>query len=321
MSRRTIEAADGRARALLAAYARAGFLHIEPPILQPVPTTDLGAERGDGRIALAGDADGSDLCLRPDFAIAVAHAYLQAGAGKVLNYCYLGPVFHRSNGVTFERLQAGIESFGRLDRAAADAEMLALGLEATTQYGISRPDIFIGDVGLFAAFVAALGLDAAWQWRLLKNFNNKSLLAQDLQWLAWVPTESPARPPADTQALIVRYLAIVGNPDDGAVALRALAADVDPSFGAALDLFETRTGFLAARGIDVRSIRFATAFQRGFDYDSGFVFELRDPRTNTLLVSGSRHDGLLTQLGAPEPIPAVGFAADVEELAGCAPMS
>jgi len=319
MSRRTIEGIDGRARALLSTYTRAGFLPIEPPVLQPVPLADLGGERGDGRIVLVGAANGSDLCLRPDFTIAVARAYLQAGAGKVLTHCYLGPVFRRGNGAASERLQAGVECFGRHDRAAADAEMLALGLEATAQYGVSRPEIFTGDVDLFAAFVAALDLDLAWQRRLLKNFHNKSLLAQDLQWLAWIPTEWPLRPPAETRTLIERYLAIGGNPDEGGIALRALAADADLSFGTALDLFETRTGFLAARGIDVGSIRFATAFQRGFDYDSGFVFELRDPRTNALLVSGSRHDGLLTQLGAPEPITAVGFAADVEELAACAP--
>ena len=42
----------------------------------------------------------------------------------------------------------------------------------------------------------------------------------------------------------------------------------------ALDLFESRTGFLAARGVDVRRVRFSTAFGRGFDYYTGFVFEL-----------------------------------------------
>ena len=48
------------------------------------------------------------------------------------------------------------------------------------------------------------------------------------------------------------------------------------SLGPALDLFETRTGFLAARGVDVRAIGFSTAFGRGIDYYTGFVFELHD---------------------------------------------
>jgi ATP phosphoribosyltransferase regulatory subunit len=93
-----------------------------------------------------------------------------------------------------------------------------------------------------------------------------------------------------------------------------LAADARLALTPALDLFETRTGFLAARGVDVRAIEFSTAFGRGFDYYTGFVFELHDARAKGALVAGGRYDGLLTRLGAREPIPAVGFAASIEEL-------
>jgi ATP phosphoribosyltransferase regulatory subunit len=40
-------------------------------------------------------------------------------------------------------------------------------------------------------------------------------------------------------------------------------------------------------------------------------------RTLGPLIAGGRYDGLLTRLGAREPIPAVGFAASIEELAAC----
>ena len=83
----------------------------------------------------------------------------------------------------------------------------------------------------------------------------------------------------------------------------------------ALDLFESRNGFLAAQGIDLKRVRFSTAFGRGFDYYTGFVFELTDPaRTGDPLIAGGRYDGLLTRLGAAEPIPAVGFAVWIERL-------
>jgi ATP phosphoribosyltransferase regulatory subunit len=83
----------------------------------------------------------------------------------------------------------------------------------------------------------------------------------------------------------------------------------------AIDLFESRTGFLAARGIELKRVRFSTAFGRGFDYYTGFVFELTDPaRTGDPLVAGGRYDGLFTRLGTPEPIAAVGFAAWIERL-------
>ena len=97
----------------------------------------------------------------------------------------------------------------------------------------------------------------------------------------------------------------------------ALAADANLPLSPALDLFETRTGFLAARGVDVRAIHFSTAFGRGFDYYTGFVFELHDPRTKGPLIAGGRYDGLLTRHGAHEPIAAVGFAASIGELSAC----
>ncbi len=125
------------------------------------------------------------------------------------------------------------------------------------------------------------------------------------------------RLPSETRALIERFLAVRGHPDEAAGELRALAADAGLTFAAALDLFETRTGFLAARGIDVRTIHFSTAFGRGFNYYTGFVFELHDPRAKGPLIAGGRYDELLARIGAEAAIPAVGFAASIEELAAC----
>ena len=83
----------------------------------------------------------------------------------------------------------------------------------------------------------------------------------------------------------------------------------------ALDLFESRAGFLAAQGIDLKRVKFSTAFGRGFDYYTGFVFELTDPaRTGDPLAGGGRYDGLLTRLGSTEPIAAVGFSVWIERL-------
>jgi len=123
--------------------------------------------------------------------------------------------------------------------------------------------------------------------------------------------------PRETRALIERFLAISGDPDEAAAELRAFAREAKIALDAALDLFESRTGFLAARGVDVARIRCSTAFGRGLDYYTGFVFELHAPnaRDNGPLVAGGRYDGLLTRLGSPTPIPAVGFAVWIERLA------
>jgi ATP phosphoribosyltransferase regulatory subunit len=363
---------DPRAQALIGAYLRAGYARIDPPLLQPAePFLDLSGEDIRRRMFLTTDPQGREMCLRPDLTIPVSRAYLQsAAAGKPAGFCYLGAVFRHRPGASAEFLQLGIESFGRRDKAAADAEMLALGLEATAQYGLTGPEIRIGDVGLFSAFIAALDLAPAWKRRLIKDFNRKSSLKHDLNQLTLAAADkppeyqgvlaalagsdpkaahalvtdllsiagiatvggrsvaeiadrfleqatlnAPARLPQETRALIERFLSVAGDPDDATAKLRALAADAKISLGPALDLFETRTGFLAARGLDVRAVKFATGFGRGFDYYTGFVFELHNASANNPLVAGGRYDGLLTRLGAPEAIPAVGFAASVEALA------
>src|SRR5580765_8688281 len=181
---------DPRAEALIAHYERAGYARVSPAILQPAePFLDLSGEDIRRRMFLTTDADGRELCLRPDLTIPVSRDYLASPvAGSSQGFCYLGPVYRDRGVLPAEIVQAGIESFGRPDKAAADAEMLALGLEATAHYGIAEPEIRMGDVGLFASRVAALDLAPAWKRRLVKDFNRKWSLAHDLDELALTPT-------------------------------------------------------------------------------------------------------------------------------------
>ena len=367
-------APDARAEALVASYERAGYARLAPALLQPAePFLDLSGEDIRRRMYLTLDPGGHELCLRPDLTIPVSRDYLASPqAGKAAGYCYLGPVFRHQDGGPNEFLQAGIESFGRSDTAATDAEMLALGLEAATHYGVSAPEIRMGDVGLFAALVAALDLAPAWKRRLIKDFNRKKSLAQDLERLSLASANgrpeyqgvltalAGADPkgahalvtdllsiagitavggrsvgeiadrfleqaalgaatslPRETREVIEKFLAISGDPDEVAEKLRALAGNVSDALSPAIDLLESRTGFLAARGLDLKRIRFSTAFGRGVDYYTGFEFELHDPNGDGShpLVAGGRYDGLLTRLGASSPIPAVGFAVWIERLA------
>src|SRR6185295_11504850 len=128
---------DARAEALVASCERAGYLRVAPAMLQPAePFLDLSGEDIRRRMYLTTDTAGRELCLRPDLTIPVSRDYLASPeAGAVAGYCYLGPVFRDRGDESGEFIQAGIESFGRRDTAAADAETLSLGLEATTHYG------------------------------------------------------------------------------------------------------------------------------------------------------------------------------------------
>ena len=357
------------ADALLLSFAQAGYARAEPAILQPAePFLDLSGEDIRKSLYLTTDASGEELCLRPDLTIPVARDYLGSSrAGQPAGFSYLGPVFRYRGGRPSEFLQAGIESFGRQDRAAADAEMLALALEATAAFGLTEVEIRTGDVALFIALIDALDLYPVWRRRLIKDFNRKVSLAQDLERLTLATGSSNEYEgvlaalagsdrkaalalvtdlmsiagttnvggrsvaeiadrfleqstlkggalPRDALELIKRFLAIAGDPDEAIAQLRALAGDAKLDITAAIDQFESRVGFMAARGIDTSKTRFSTSFGRGLDYYTGFEFELHKGNGAEPLVAGGRYDGLMTQLGAPAPIPAVGFSVWVETL-------
>src|ERR1700682_5458101 len=142
MSSTSSNGPDARAQALVASYVRAGYAATEPPGLQPAgPFPDLSGQGVRRRMFLTSDPEGRELCLRPDLTIPVSRDYLASPeAGKAMGFCYLGAVFRPREGATSEFVQAGIESFGRTDKAAADAEMLALGLEATTHYAFESAE-------------------------------------------------------------------------------------------------------------------------------------------------------------------------------------
>jgi ATP phosphoribosyltransferase regulatory subunit len=171
--------------ALLSSFAQAGYIRAEPAILQPAePFLDLSGEDIRKSLYLTTDPGGEELCLRPDLTIPVACDYLRSSrAGQPAGFSYLGPVFRYRGGRSNEFLQAGIESFGRQDRAAADAEMLALALQATSAVGLTDVEIRTGDVALFNALIDALGLYPVWRRRLIKDFNRKVSLAEDIERL------------------------------------------------------------------------------------------------------------------------------------------
>jgi ATP phosphoribosyltransferase regulatory subunit len=371
----TNAAVDPRSDALIAFFERAGYRRVSPPVLQPAaPFLDLSGEDIRARMYLTTDAQGTELCLRPDLTIPVSRDYLASpAAGAAQGFCYLGQIFRQKRAdAQPEFWQAGVESFGRADKAANDAEMLALGVHAAAHFGVANPTISMGDIGLFSALIASLDLAPAWKRRLTKDFNHKKSLLQDLQRLsiaagngrpeyegvlAALAGSDPkaahalitdllsiagiravggrsigeiadrfldqaalgAQPslPKGTRVLIEQFLALKGAPDKVLTELRALARSARVELDHALEELERRIRFLAERGVDVRRTSFSTALGRGLDYYTGMVFELHDAggRAPGPLVAGGRYDGLLTRLGSPHPIPAVGFAVWVERLA------
>ena len=358
--------ADDRQRqeALITHLVAAGYIRSEPPILQPASAFFDSGEDMRGRLYLTSDVSGADFCLRPEYTIPVCLQYLASPSfGSPAAYSYCGPVFRFRKDGPGEFIQAGIENFGRADREAADAEILALSLEAARLATGTSLTTKIGDAGLFADLLDATAISAQWRRRIvrglaqgktlaaildaapsggnghdhsgvlaaLENVDRKGAraLVEDLLSIAGIATvggrsateiaerflEQAALKgrsgfPDETRGVIERFLAIEGDPDAAASALRTLANETKLNLEPALERFDQRLGFIAAQGIAVADLRFSARFIRNLDYYTGFIFEAREAERplDLPLVGGGRYDRLLTTLGAKAEVPAVGAA-------------
>ncbi|MDD6615271.1 MAG: ATP phosphoribosyltransferase regulatory subunit, partial [Lachnospiraceae bacterium] len=111
------------------------------------------------------DREGNTLVLRPDFTPSIARAaskYL-LGSGMPVRLTYLGNTFINNSsyqGRLKENTQIGAELIGE-DSADADAEVIALVIQALKKAGLQEFQISIGHAGFFRALAEEAGFDDA----------------------------------------------------------------------------------------------------------------------------------------------------------------
>lgn len=166
---------SARTDAMRAVFEGAGFVNVEPPLLQPADVfLDRSGEDIRRRLFVFNDPSGQELCLRPDLTIPTCRIYLEDNGGRGEGrLCYSGAAFRydaKGSGEANEFIQTGAEFFGGKDAEGADAEMLALTTSAARAGGLDTFDIKLGDLALFDALVDALDIPAGWRTRLKRHF-------------------------------------------------------------------------------------------------------------------------------------------------------
>ena len=153
---------------ILARFLRSGYQRAEPAILQPASIfLDQSGEDIRGRLYFTADTGGEELCLRPEYTIPVCRDYMaSAQAGTEAAFAYCGPVFRMRVEGKGEFIQSGLESFGRADLEAADAEIFALTLQAAAGVPLN---IRIGDMAVLAQVLNALDLPPFWLRRIKRG--------------------------------------------------------------------------------------------------------------------------------------------------------
>jgi ATP phosphoribosyltransferase regulatory subunit len=378
-SARTIEALARQATIITSIFERAGFEPIAPPIIQPAELfLDLIGEDLRQRTYVFSDPDGQELCLRPDLTIPACRLYVAQNGetGAAARYSYNGIIFRHQEAASDavrprEFAQAGIESYGAADPARADAEILALTVEAIRAAGLRAFKLRLGDIGLFQALLGAIDMPERWRTQLKHHFWRPGSFRRHLARLQ-SPGAAAARLPrelvgklaganaADAAAIVQDHLdganlQVAGTRTVGEVArhlfdiaadasatplpkaaadllaryldvhcparsatadIRALLTPHKLSIDAALAAFDARLDLIAAEGVDLAAAEFGAGFGRGFEYYSGFVFEVQSPSIGSErgVGGGGRYDGLVQAAGAAMAVPAVGAAIHSERL-------
>nr|WP_255599562.1 ATP phosphoribosyltransferase regulatory subunit [Afifella sp. IM 167] len=151
-------------------FEAAGGAPVDLPVLWAAdPFLETAGEDIRRRMFVTEGPSGERLALRPDFTIPVCLTHLASGA-ETGRYFYEGLVFRRHDRGMAERAETGFEVIGEGERSAVDAELLALAVEGVRRTGLAEMRLRVGDIGLFAALLAALDLPAAWRQRLRRAF-------------------------------------------------------------------------------------------------------------------------------------------------------
>ena len=292
---------------VLSIFLSWGYQEVIPPIFEYLDVISLGmseellekgykfVDRGNGRLML----------LRPDITPQIARmaAMLMADVPKPLRLCYRANVFRHEEehaGRARELFQIGGELIG-LEGPEADAEVIAIAIEALLKIGLTDFKIALGQVEFFRGLMNGLGLASDLQKQV-----HAAVVRKDRSKLAQVLDQG--RVPETKARQITAILSLFGQDE---VIEQAWGLTTLPACRAALARLREVFRALIAAGwkehliIDLAEIR-------GFDYYTGIIFEVFAKDLGVPLGRGGRYDSLLGKFGAP--CPSTGFAFDAEQL-------
>ncbi|HWY92369.1 MAG TPA: histidine--tRNA ligase [Chthoniobacterales bacterium] len=265
-----------------------GFLEYDGPTLEP---TELYKKKSGEELKTQlfrfVDKGERDVCLRPEMTPTLARlvAARERDFRKPLKWFSISPFFR------FEKPQKGrLREFYQINcdiigdnSAAADAELIALGVALHEAFGLTSADFFV-----------RLNNRALWAEFLSQNKKSPDQLWEFLAIVDKIGRES--------EEITARKLEVFGLNPGTVYEFLKTPADSLPGFG---ELVRE----LRWRGLE-KFVELDLTIVRGLDYYTGLVFEFFDrKKENRSLAGGGRYDNLVSVIsdGAVD-LPAAGFA-------------
>ena len=277
-------------------FERAGYGEVYTPALEYERTLNIGTQAAYRMF----DEHGNVLVLRSDMTIPIARlvATRYANAEPPLRFCYLAHAYRDvrpQRGQPREFLQAGVELIGSpgAGRNRGGTHRPVRGARrgrASRTYRVG-----LGDASLYPTLLEAVGVPADRHERILTE-----LVRRDFVGVEREVRELGLR--AEASELLLR----VPRTRGGQELLETVSEELDDAVSGMREVHALLAPEVAERVI------FDLGLVRNLGYYTGAVFQVYDPAHGVPIGSGGRYDELLATFG--RPLPAVGFALNVERL-------
>lgn len=251
------------------------------------------------------DEQGRVLSLRPDFTTSIARMAATKEYDKPLplRYMYNGSVFRTEQTEGARRrefTQSGIELIGSYS-AKADAEVIALTIEALISCGIEEMSIEIGQVGFFNGLVLQTGLDTENAERLRERIDSKDVVGIR-EILADIDMDK------DIKSLIVELPYLFGGVE---ILDKANLDGLNETSKSALDNLREIYNILCDYGFS-DYVSLDLGMLQDIDYYTGVIFKGYTHGVGFPICAGGRYDNLMSNFGAQ--MGAVGAAIGVNRV-------
>jgi ATP phosphoribosyltransferase regulatory subunit len=282
------------------------YTEIIPPTYEHYDVLKAGSDADfERRIFRVLDREGNILALRPDITTQVARIVGTKlhDLPLPLRFYYLSNVFRFEEpqaGRQREFYQAGLELIGA-PGPEADAEMVAILIEALQRVGLRGFQINLGQMAFFRAIVAELDLSSAQVEKLKGAINRKDEVGLRKSLMEWDIDDGHAAALGELPRLC------------GGDEVLERAASLAPNAGArqAIENLSQVCDLLSAQGL-VEHLVIDLGEARGMDYYTGITIEGFSPGLGFSICNGGRYDELIGIYGCP--LPAVGFGLGVDRI-------
>lgn len=280
-----------------------GYREIIPPSLEYYE--QLKSSSSEEQLYKLIDPSGRILALRPDLTTPIARMTATHLSNEPLpiRLYYFGNAFRYEiiqAGRQREFYQGGVELIGA-SGTGADAEVIALAVEAIKLAGVTDFQVGIGQVGVTHGLLEDAGVPP----QLIKEF--KLLMARK-DYVALENRLSQLGLAQDRRQEMIDMLSLRGGIE---VLLEARTLVRTPAMLAAIDDLETVYRSLEVLDL-AKYVFFDFSILRDLDYYTGLVFEGYAAGLGYPICGGGRYDRLLGQFGLE--VPAVGFAIGIDRL-------